>query len=68
MPWIMAYDTRPLLTLDEKKAFFTEALANDYTLFFEHDIFNECCNIKQTEKGPRLNAAFSLDEWKNTFK
>lgn len=67
MPWVMAYDTRPLITLDEKKVFFKEAIENDYTLFFEHDIFNECCNLTQTEKGPRLNAAFSLEEWKKTF-
>lgn len=65
LPWIMAYDTRPLITLDEKKVFFEEAIANDYTLFFEHDIFNECCSLKQTEKGVRLNKTFTLEEWKN---
>jgi len=67
MPWVMAYDTRPLITLEEKKVFFAEAIEKDYTLFFEHDLYNECCNIKQTEKGPRLNSAFTLEEWKNTF-
>jgi len=66
MPWIMAYDTRPLLTLDEKKAFFDDAVANEYTLFFEHDLYNECCNIKQTEKGIRLNETFTLDQWKKS--
>lgn len=66
LPWIMAYDTRPLITLEEKKMFYKEALENDYTLFFEHDIFNECCNLKQTERGVRMNAAFTLDEWKES--
>lgn len=66
LPWIMAYDTRPLITLEEKKMFYKEALENDYTLFFEHDIFNECCNSKQTERGVRMNAAFTLDEWKES--
>ena len=67
LPWIMAYDTRPLITLVEKKAFFEEAIAKDYTFFFEHDIFNECCNLVQTEKGIRLNATFTLEEWKNSI-
>lgn len=65
LPWIMSYDTRPLITLDEKTVFFEEAIANDYTLFFEHDIFNECCSLMQTEKGVRLNKTFTLEEWKN---
>ena len=67
LPWIMAYDTRPLITLEDKKTFFKEAVENDYTLFFEHDIFNECCNIKQTEKGVRLNTTFTLEEWKDSI-
>lgn len=60
IPWVMAYDTRPLITLKEKEAFFHEAIQNNYILFFEHDIFNECCTIKHTEKGPRLDQTFSL--------
>lgn len=66
MPWIMAYDTRPLLTLEEKKVFFDDAVVNEYTLFFEHDLYNECCNIKRTEKGIRLNETFTLDQWKKS--
>ena len=67
LPWIMAYDTRPLITLDDKKTFFKEAVEHDYTLFFEHDIFNECCSLQQTEKGVRLNATFTLEEWKKSI-
>lgn len=62
MPWVMAYDTRPLLTLQEKEKFYEEAIENDYVLFFEHDIFNECCTLQQTPKGPRLNETFKLNE------
>ena len=60
LPYVMAYDTRPLLTLDEKEKFMNEAAENGYVLFFEHDINNECCTVKQTEKGVRINEAFSL--------
>ena len=60
--YVMAYDTRPLLTLDEKSAFLKKAVENDYILFFEHDPKTECCSLQQTEKGPRLKDTFRLDE------
>lgn len=60
--WVMAYDTRPLLTLDEKAAFLTKAAAEQYVLFLEHDPNNQCCTVQQTEKGVRLERAFSLAE------
>lgn len=63
MPWIMAYDTRPLLTLEDKEKFFTEAVKNDYILFFEHDIYNEACNLQHTPKGVRVNKAGKLAEF-----
>jgi len=40
MPYIMGYDTRPLITLDDKTRFFDEAVAGDFVLFFEHDLYN----------------------------
>jgi len=62
LPYVMGYDTRPLLTLDEKKAFLEEAAEQEYILFLEHDYYNECCTVKQTEKGVRLNKTFPLSE------
>jgi glyoxylase-like metal-dependent hydrolase (beta-lactamase superfamily II) len=62
IPYVMGYDTRPLLTLDEKAKFLHEAVANDYVLFFEHDAVNECCTLKNTEKGVRVNETFKLSE------
>lgn len=62
MPWIMAYDTRPLETLKDKERFFRDALANDYTLFFEHDLYNECCTLQMTDKGVRVKETFKLEE------
>jgi glyoxylase-like metal-dependent hydrolase (beta-lactamase superfamily II) len=63
IPYIMAYDTRPLVSLDERKIFFEEALKNDYILFFEHDLYNECCTLQQTEKGIRAREIFTLDRF-----
>lgn len=62
LPYVMAYDTRPLETLKEKKAFLTEAAANDYILFFEHDPQHECCTLQVTEKGIRHEEIFLLSE------
>ena len=62
VPFVMAYDTRPLLTLDEKAAFLNKAVEDKYILFFEHDPINECCNLQMTEKGVRLGETFLLEE------
>jgi glyoxylase-like metal-dependent hydrolase (beta-lactamase superfamily II) len=62
LPYVMGYDTRPLLTLQEKEAFLFEAADNGYVLFLEHDPVNECCTVKRTEKGVRLDRAFPLKE------
>ncbi len=60
IPYIMAYDTRPLETLKEKKSFLEEAYENDYVLLFEHDPLIECCNLQMTEKGIRSKEIFTL--------
>jgi glyoxylase-like metal-dependent hydrolase (beta-lactamase superfamily II) len=62
LPYVMGYDTRPLLTLAEKEAFLNEAAERQYILFFEHDPVNECCTVKKTEKGVRLDRVFPLSE------
>lgn len=62
LPYVMAYDMFPLTTLKEKKAFLSEALANDYVLFFEHDPAIECCGLQQTDKGIRPGPAFPLSD------
>ena len=62
IPYIMAYDMQPLLTLNEKKVFLKEALENDYVLFFEHDPQYECSTLQQTEIGIRPNEFFKLEE------
>ena len=50
-PWVMAYDIRPLVTLEEKRSFLTEALANDWQLFFEHDPSVVVAGLQQTDRG-----------------
>ncbi len=62
LPYVMGYDTRPLITLEEKGSFLKEAADNGYILFLEHDAINQCCTVKHTEKGVRLDRTFPLSE------
>jgi glyoxylase-like metal-dependent hydrolase (beta-lactamase superfamily II) len=62
LPYVMGYDTRPLLTMTEKEKFLNIASEKDFVLFLEHDSANECCTLQQTEKGVRLNKSFQFSE------
>ena len=62
LAYVMGYDTRPLLTIQEKQLFLEEAAREQYVLFLEHDSVNECCTVKMTEKGVRVDQTFRLDE------
>jgi glyoxylase-like metal-dependent hydrolase (beta-lactamase superfamily II) len=61
LPYVMGYDTRPLLTLKEKARFLSDAAEKEYILFFEHDAHNECCTLRTTEKGVRFKESFSFN-------
>jgi glyoxylase-like metal-dependent hydrolase (beta-lactamase superfamily II) len=62
VPYIMGYDTRPLLSMTEKDRFLKEAADNNYYLFLEHDAHNEVITLKNTEKGVRLDGVYSFSE------
>jgi hypothetical protein len=51
MPYVMAYDIRPLETLKEKAAMLDEAVRERFILFFEHDPGAECGTVRQDESG-----------------
>src|SRR5690606_6807492 len=63
LPYVMGYDTRPLITLAEKGKFLNNAVDEEYVLFLEHDSFNECCTLQQTEKGVKLGEASSFRDF-----
>jgi len=62
IPFVMGYDTRPLLTLDEKEVFLNLAADNNYYLFLEHDAHNEIITVQHTEKGVRLKDVYTTKE------
>ena len=62
LPFVMGYDTRPLLTLDEKELFLNTAADKGYYLWLEHDAHNPIITVQHTEKGVRLKDTFTLQE------
>ena len=62
VPFVMGYDTRPLLTMPEKEKFLNAAADNNFYLFLEHDAHNQIITVKHTEKGVRLNESFTFDK------
>ena len=63
LPYIMGYDTKPLITLKEKKEFLEEAAEKNYILFLEHDYNYECCTVMNTEKGVRVKKYGKLKDF-----
>jgi glyoxylase-like metal-dependent hydrolase (beta-lactamase superfamily II) len=62
LPYVMGYDTRPLLTLSEKEKFLNKAADNNYILYLQHDGINECCTVEHTERGVRIKDSFQFSE------
>lgn len=62
IPYVMGYDTRPLLTMPEKTKFMNAAANDNYYLFLEHDAHNEIITVQNTEKGVRLKDVFSCQD------
>lgn len=63
LPYIMSYDIMPMETLKEKESFLREAAENNFVLFFQHDLYNECCTIQEGIKGYRSKDVFTLKEF-----
>lgn len=51
MPYVMAYDVRPLLTLEEKEIILKRAAEHKHILIFEHDPKIDAATVKRDEKG-----------------
>jgi len=61
IPYVMGYDTRPLLTMPEKTKFLTAALRDDFYIMLEHDAHNQIVTVEETERGIRIKDVYSCD-------
>jgi len=64
--WVSAYDTQPLVSIDEKERFLKQATQQNISLFFEHDLYTECCAVEHTKDGLKAAKTFSLKEFINS--
>jgi glyoxylase-like metal-dependent hydrolase (beta-lactamase superfamily II) len=62
LAWVPAFDIDPLISMQEKEEFLNRALDNGYVLFFEHDYYNQCCKLVQTDKGIKAGDIFTLSD------
>ena len=65
IPYIMGYDTRPLLSMEEKTQILNRAVEEDFLLFLEHDPNHELISLQKTEKGVRMNEKYNLKNYFN---
>lgn len=59
-PYVMAYDLRPLVTLEEKKRILTRAYDERWILFLEHDPVVEAMTIQPTDRGFAVDKHITL--------
>lgn len=62
LPYIMGYDLFPLVTLEEKRKYLTEAVQNDWIIFFEHDPFLKSAKITSNDKGFFIKESFQIND------
>jgi glyoxylase-like metal-dependent hydrolase (beta-lactamase superfamily II) len=60
--WTMAYDVRPLQTIDEKGDFLGQAERSEWNLFFEHDPDVVVADLARTERGIEVVRRRPLDD------
>lgn len=63
LPYVMSYDVRPLLTMEEKAALLQRAADENWVLVFEHDPVTEAATVERTERGIRLKEKGRLAEF-----
>lgn len=63
VPYIMGYDTRPLITMTEKASFLDRAFTDNYLLLFEHDAYNQLASVRATEKGVRIDQILDFNSF-----
>ena len=60
IPYLMGYDVRPLITMEEKTRILNNLVENNSLIFLQHDPVNEVVFLKKTEKGVRLDRSSTL--------
>ncbi len=62
LAWVSAYDLLPAISMQEKEEILAEAEKNNWIFVFQHDLYNECCDLCLTNRGVRGNKTFKFSE------
>lgn len=62
LAWISAYDILPITAMDEKKILLDEAVEKNQILYFEHDLFTECCTVAKEYKKHKVKRTMTFEE------
>jgi len=60
--WLASYDLYPVEALKEKEQFLDEAIKGNYILFFQHDLYTQCCSLKSTSRGVKVSNCYQWDQ------
>ena len=61
LPWIMGYDLRPLVTLEEKRRILGQAADEGWIMFFEHDPGLAAARLVRNDRGIVLGSPVSVE-------
>ena len=62
LPWVMAYDMHPVLTIEEKRMLLPKAVDENWHLFFEHDPIHQACTVQFDGRHYRLKESVTISE------
>ena len=62
IPWVMAYDVQPVVTMEEKQKLLQKMEREDWILFFEHDPHVQACTVHKDGKHFKLNKRIQISD------
>ena len=62
LPWVMAYDIHPTVTVAEKSAILPKIVEEEWIIFFEHDPVYQACTVQFNGKQFQLNKSVTISE------
>jgi glyoxylase-like metal-dependent hydrolase (beta-lactamase superfamily II) len=60
VPWVMAYDLNPIISIQEKEELLKQAVDENWMVFFEHDPRVYCGTVEIGDRGYQLGQAVEL--------
>ncbi len=62
LPWVMSYDVRPLVTMQEKEQILPWLANQEVFLFFEHDSQHQMAALENTDNGVKVKETLKLSD------